>query len=233
MGLEQLSGQRQVVRPGEAHEHDRPVPGNTVRPQPGLSQAVGGHGGGRAEGRAGVDHVPASRWNSWASPGDRPRSRSSVLAAARARSKVPAASGNPVLTGQGQGFFPALGRRGREGDGGRSARPDADAAAEAEDRVQHRAGGARQDRPRVQGGGVGGATAPAQEAPGPSRTADRRRRGRPPTGCEPPRSAPGPCAGAPAAQQGGPVGEELCSRNSLPKAGWAWSARRGLRATSA
>ena len=69
-----------------------------------------------------------------------------------------------VLVGQGEGLLARDGHRGREGDDGRPSRLQPDPQAQAEDRVEHRAGRARERRAGVEGRRIGGGPAAAEEA---------------------------------------------------------------------
>ena len=206
-----------------------------VRPQARLSQAVGGDGVGLPEPGAGEDDGPRQA----VEQGDVVRRQGQlpqlVLAAGPGGGERPV-DGLEVaeLLGEGEGRLPGVGRPGDERDAHRRPRLEADPPPQAEDRVQHRAGRPRQARPAVQGRGIGRGPAAAQE-PGPvGLVLERRSPGRPPPrrGRPRPASRPRPAAG------GGPggsrwPGSNSVSRNSFAKAGWAWSARRWFRHTSA
>ena len=199
-------------------------------PEAGLAQAVRGqHGGrgaagpGRRRGRA----TPA------AGTGGRPRATSSGAGARPgcgprpARRRGPTALASWYWSARARASSRRVGDGGRERDDGRPARREPDPPAQAEDRVEHRAGRPRERRARVERRGVGRRPAAAEEAGAVGLVLDARRRPAPSTATT--WTAQTGCWSATAGRRrqsrASEPGSHSVSRNSLPKAGWARSAR--------
>ena len=169
MRQQELAGERQLVRFGNPRHHDRPIPGNAMPPQARLALTIGRHGSGGAQGRTRVEDVGCQTLVQVRLLGRQTQMAQLHLVMGPGQLKGAGhAMKGVILICQGQGFLPALGHGGAEGECDGAARRDLHPAAQADNRVEHGTGGARKDHATLERHRVSRRPA-ATEEPGPIR----------------------------------------------------------------